>query len=119
MKVYAFDCDDTLWVSNGPVQRAALEGLIAQGNVVGLCGNWPVFVNSREVGQDWRHLISFLTPNPLGQAKAVALATLSAHIPAEEHVFVGNIDRGHNDQKAAKTAGWRFIKEDDFARGVR
>ena len=40
MKVYAFDVDETLYLSHGPVQREVLVALRAEGHVLGLCGNW-------------------------------------------------------------------------------
>jgi hypothetical protein len=40
MKVYAFDVDETLYLSHGPVQWEALVALRAEGHVLGLCGNW-------------------------------------------------------------------------------
>jgi hypothetical protein len=43
MVVYAFDVDETLEVSNGPVKLLDLAKLREQGHIVGLCGNWAAF----------------------------------------------------------------------------
>ncbi len=40
MAVYAFDVDDTLEVSEGPVKLSDLVDLREHGHIVGLCGNW-------------------------------------------------------------------------------
>lgn len=116
--LFAFDVDDTLEVSNGPVTVGALRELVAQGHIVGLCGNWAVFV--RAVA-DWQRLISFL--GPLGISKAEFLVQLRLHVAAADYVMVGNDPlTGHGcslDRSAADEAGWRFIIERDFATGKR
>lgn len=117
-QLFAFDVDDTLEVANGPVTVSALRELVAQGHIVGLCGNWAVFV--RAVG-DWQRLISFL--GPLGISKAEFLVQLRLHVPAADYVMIGNdpqTGRGSSlDRSAADEAGWRFILERDFAAGTR
>lgn len=115
MNVYAIDCDDTLEVLNGPVKLIDLMALRNQGHVVGTCGNWPAMVCKVP---DWMHRFSFIYQLP-GDQKAKYLIALKTHIVAEEYIFVGNCDRGHNDQVSALEAGWRFIKESDFAAGAR
>jgi hypothetical protein len=40
MKLYAFDVDDTLEISNGPVCLADMQALRNSGHIIGLCGNW-------------------------------------------------------------------------------
>ena len=40
MNIYAFDVDDTLDVSGGPISVVSLGGLKSQGHIVGLNGNW-------------------------------------------------------------------------------
>src|SRR6266705_4721588 len=40
--VYAFDVDETLEVSKGPVKLADLVKLREHGHVAGLCGNWSM-----------------------------------------------------------------------------
>ena len=47
MVVYAFDVDDTLEVSNGPVKLADLVKLREAGHIVGLCGNWAMVTQHR------------------------------------------------------------------------
>jgi hypothetical protein len=116
--VYAFDVDDTLEVSEGPVPVSALRELVEQGHIVGLCGNWAVLV--RAVA-DWHRFISFL--GPLGISKAEFLVQLKLHVPASDHVMVGNDpETGHGsspDSSSAAVANWRFILERDFAAGSR
>lgn len=123
--VYAFDVDHTLEVSEGPVTLASMMELRTQGHIVGLCGNWGVFV-MRVPG--WWHLISFFN---VGQIKNVYLWELAQRIQADEYVMVGNIGPldaaswgfpqtgGSDDMSQARGAGWRFIKEADFANGSR
>ena len=40
MKIYAFDVDDTLEVSGGPVSIVSVRSLRPEGHIVGLNGNW-------------------------------------------------------------------------------
>ena len=42
MVVYAFDVDETLEVSKGPVKLSDLVKLREHGHIVGLCGNWAM-----------------------------------------------------------------------------
>lgn len=138
MKVYAFDIDETIEVSNGPVTLGMMQELKSQGHIVGLCGNWALFVQRV---QGWHHLISFVNcappmfldrlneqNKPVRVDKAFFLQELARYIPADEYVMVGNIKGqknklgivcGSEDDEGARIAGWRFIKEDDFAEGVR
>ena len=46
MKIYAFDVDDTLEVSGGPISIVSVGSLKAQGHIVGLNGNWAVVVQT-------------------------------------------------------------------------
>lgn len=122
MKVYAFDVDETLEVSRGPVTIQSLKDLRAEGNIVGICGNMQVACRI----PDWHLFCSFL-----GQGycdKRTFLLGLSQNIVADEYVMVGNMmgrvnSLGHvcgsMDDAAANLAGWRFILEDEFAKGVR
>lgn len=117
LKVYAFDVDETLEASAGPVTLASMMQLRNEGHIVGICGNWAAFCQ-RVVG--WQHLISFMnagTPN-----KETHLAHIKQFVPADDFVMVGNIQGvsgASDDQGAAARAGWRFIKESDFAAGAR
>jgi hypothetical protein len=94
MIVYAFDVDETLEVSNGPVKLLDLAKLREQGHIVGLCGNWAMVTLHCP---DWHHICSFVG-------------------------MVGNIlgiSGASDDRGAAERAGWRFIQESAFARGAR
>lgn len=129
--VYAFDVDDTLEVSNGPVTLASMMELRVQGHIVGLCGNWGVFL---ERVPGWQHLISFFNYNCSDKVTfltdmAMRLSATGAH----EFVMVGNVGPlcsrayrieqtgGSNDFLSSRLAAgdWRFINASDFARGSR
>jgi hypothetical protein len=116
--LYAFDVDHTLEVSDGPVPIAALGALRKEGHIVGLCGNWAVFVRSVP---EWHRMVSFVGPFQL--SKADFLVQLRLYMRASEYVMVGNdppTGWGKSaDREAAEEAGWRFIREADFAAGAR
>ena len=117
MAVYAFDVDETLEVSKGPVKLADLVALREHGHIVGLCGNWAMVTLHRP---DWHHFCSFV--GPCGIEKDDFLRQLRQYVPAPDYVMVGNIpgvSGASDDQGAAERAGWRFIKESEFARGAR
>lgn len=122
MKCYAFDVDETLEISPstpGPVTLAMLIELRQQGHILGLCGNWAA-VTMQVNG--WHFLFSFL--GQMNMQKHEFLISLRQFIRAEDFVMVGNDHsrKAHvspNDALYAKLAGWRFICEDDFARGSR
>lgn len=115
--VYAFDVDETLEVSGGPIKLQDLMDLRVQGHIVGLCGNWAALTMQVP---GWQYLVSFLgegAPN-----KEAALINLKRYIPADDYVMVGNIlgvSGASDDKGAAERAGWRFIKEADYAAGAR
>lgn len=120
--VYAFDVDETLEISNGPVKLQAMMDLRIQGHIVGLCGNWGHFCRTLT---GWQHLISFMN---IGCEKAPFLYGLKAYAAADDYVMVGNVFGeknklgfvcGSHDSVAAAQAGWRFIKEDAFSEGAR
>lgn len=116
MKVYAFDVDETLEVSTGPVKLQSMMDLRVAGHIVGVCGNMVPFC--RVPG--WQHLVSFLGPGAL--PKETFLSNLKTNVPADEYIMVGNVlgvSGASDDQGAAARAGWRFIKESDFAAGAR
>lgn len=103
MKIYAFDVDETLEVSVGPITLASLVELAEAGHVVGLCGNWAV-VTGRVQG--WHRLFSFL--GSMGLSKADFLRQIRQYVPAEEYVMVGNIvgvSGASDDAGAAREAG--------------
>jgi len=117
MVVYAFDVDETLEVSTGPVQLFDLVKLRENGHIVGLCGNWAMVTRHCP---DWHHICSFV--EPCGIEKDDFLRQLRQYIPADDYVMVGNIlgvSGASDDRGAAERAGWRFIQEREFANGVR
>lgn len=137
MKIYAFDVDETLEISNGPVPLESMRELRDQGHIVGICGNWGLFAQRVP---NWQSYVSFINCAPplfiqqmnsqgtVRMDKAWFLQELQRYIPAEECIMVGNIYGeknslgfvcGSQDSEAAQIAGWRFIREDDFAKGVR
>lgn len=117
MKVYAFDVDETLDIAGGPVALSLLADLRSQGHVVGLCGNWGYFCMRLS---NWPELISVIIN--LGTPKDWAMSHFRQNVMAEEYILVGNIlgvSGASDDKGAAERAGWRFIKESDFAAGAR
>lgn len=121
MKLYAFDVDHTLNVAEGPVGLETVAELRNQGHITGLCGNWAVVTGQVPY---WWLAFSFL--GPLSMTKAEFLRHIAQYVRADEYVLVGNDPmntsvRGaiSNDIGAAGEAGWRFIREQDFANGVR
>ncbi len=117
MRIYAFDVDDTLEVSAGPVSNVSIVKLKTAGHIVGLNGNWAAAVRTV---LDWHYLFSFI--GPMEMSKDRFLAQIKTYVPADDYVMVGNIlgvSGASDDQGAALLAGWRFIKESDFAAGER
>jgi hypothetical protein len=117
MKISAFYVDDTLEVSGGPVSIASVDSLKLHGHILGLNGNWAVVVQSVPL---WHRIFSFI--GPMEMSKDIFLNQLRTYIPADDYIMVGNIkgiSGGSDDEEAAKSAGWRFIKESDFAEGAR
>lgn len=116
--VYAFDVDETLEVSGGPVLVESLRELHRMGHTIGICGNFHVGTHGIP---DWPRLFSFL--GSMGMTKAGFLQQIKTYTPpADDYVMVGNDDRyfgQSKDKQAADEAGWRFIREHDFAAGVR
>jgi hypothetical protein len=117
-RVYAFDVDETLEISDGPVAVDALRTLRDEGHIVGLCGNWAVFVRAVP---EWHRVVSFL--GPLQITKSDFLFQLRSYVEATDYVMVGNDPTtgwgSSPDRDAAEQAGGRFIREADFAAGVR
>ncbi len=136
MKVYAFDVDECLETSNGPVTVEMLRELRKEGHVLGICGNLSAFLPRIPT---WHEFISFTMNFDFGFNGWYGMGLIPKPIwlhcfqhvafpGAEEYVMVGNIfgeknGLGHvcgsHDNEAAQQAGWRFIKEDDFAAGAR
>ena len=59
MKIYAFDVDETLEVSGGPISIISVGSLKGQGHIVGLNGNWAAVVQTVSV---WHRIFSFIGP---------------------------------------------------------
>src|SRR5262245_12788727 len=117
MRIYAFDVDDTLEVSGGPVTMISVQNLNPQGHIVGLNCNWTVVVQAVPM---WHRIFSFI--GPMEMSKEIFLIQLKTYIPADDYIMVGNvkgISGTSDDQGAADLAGWRFIKESNFAAGAR
>lgn len=117
MRIYAFDVDETLEISGGPIKLADVGDLVIAGNVVGICGNWAVFVRSV---RNWSDFVSFV--GPMLMRKSEFLTQIKTYIPAESYIMVGNIKgiTGQSDDLgAAQEAGWTFLSEGEFANGAR
>jgi hypothetical protein len=116
-RVYAFDVDETLEVSNGPVSLGAVLSLRWDGHIIGLCGNYAAVTTQVF---HWDKIFSFI--GPMGLSKEAFLGEIQKYCPADEYVMVGNIlgvSGSSDDQGAAERSGWRFIKESAFAEGAR
>jgi hypothetical protein len=117
MNLFAFDVDDTLELSNGPVRLADLQALRDSGHIVGLCGNWGLVTRSVP---DWHERVSFI--GPISGSKTDFLIQLRTHVPADRYVMVGNDPRiwgASDDATASREAGFHFIREAEFASGAR
>ena len=119
MKIYAFDVDDTMEMSGGPVTISMVENEYRAGNLIGLLGNWMLAIQS---WSDWWIAISFLYfqgDSPSGE-KDYWMWVIKRAVIAQEYVMVGNgPGLGYNDKAASERGGFRFISENDFARGER
>ena len=110
--VYAFDVDDTLEISSGPIPISACKELAGQGHIVGLCGNFSA-VTQHVPG--WYNIFSFI--GPMAMTKADFLKQIKTYVPARYYFMIGNVPgRGgtSDDVGAARAAGWQFIEECDF-----
>jgi len=88
MKIYAFDVDDTLDASGGPVSIMSVRSLRDQGHIVGLNGNWAVIVQAVPL---WHRIFSFI--GPMEMSKDSFLTQLKK-ILADDYIMVGNIKGG-------------------------
>lgn len=91
MKVYAFDVDETMETSNGPVTVDMLRELRGQGHIVGLCGALCRFLQKVP---DWHEVISFTLNFDFGFNGWYAPYGLNSPIPKPvwlEYVMVGNV----------------------------
>lgn len=142
IKIYAYDIDECLWTSNGPITETMLRQLRSEGHILGICGNLSAFL-PRAPG--WHEYISVTMNFDFGYVdpktginlynmhlipKAIWLHCFQhvAFPDAEEYVMVGNVFGqknslgivcGSRDNEAAAQAGWRFIDESSFAAGAR
>lgn len=111
MKIYAFDVDDTLEISNGPIPIKKLRQLRENGHIVGICGNWQKFITAVP---DWRDIINFFQ---VGLPKTNFLIELKAQLSyifqIDEFVMIGNLS---SDIDVAQAANWTFVKESDFVK---
>jgi len=117
MNLYLFDVDETLEISGGPIKIQQLINLKKEGHIIGLCGNWAVFVN--RVG-GWHHLISLFGPQGWPR-KHMFMIVCRQVIPADRYIMVGNVNPSnapYSDKEEAELAGWEFIEERDFKAGV-
>ena len=117
--IYAFDVDETLEVSGGPILLTTLRDIRARQNLVlmGLCGNFAVVTMRIHWWHDLFHFIG-----PMSMTKDEFLRQIKTYVPASDYVMVGNIlgvSGKSDDAGAAARAGWRFIRESDFASGTR
>lgn len=114
MRIIAFDVDETLDVSGGPVPVVELFTLHALGDVVGLCGNWALAIQRCP---ELLRVVSFI--GPMEMAKDAFLMQIRRYIPAEEYIMVGNVlgvSGASDDEGAAVRGGWHFVKETDYRR---
>ena len=113
-KCFAFDVDETLDISNGPISVSSIKQLYDAGHIVGICGNWSHFVR---VVPNWNKMVSFVGQFYGYTSKTVFLTQLKNAIKVDEYIMIGN-DPAHfgnsNDIQAAQEAGWTFIREDQF-----
>jgi len=100
-----------------PFDPATLVVLRRAGHVLGLCGNWVVVTATVP---RWHRLFSFI--GPMEMSKASFLAQVKRHCAADDYVMIGNdplVFGQSPDREAAEQAGWRFLREAEFAAGAR
>ena len=132
--VWAFDVDDSLNFQGaphpGPIPIYQVIELRNQGMPTGICGN---FLNLLKYFPDAWKYFSFFQPTELQgtsvlahhQYKHLALIRIAKIMPAKRYIMVGNkmgdpnVRPGSQDDVQARLAKWEFIKESDFAKGVR
>src|SRR5260370_26481317 len=86
MVLYAFDVDQTLWLSGGPIKLADLMELRNSGHLLGLCGNFAAVTLRMP---EWHHLFSFI--GPMAMTKEAFLLQVRHHVPAAESAIDGDI----------------------------
>ena len=119
MKIcFAFDIDETLTISGGPIKPKVIQILHHHGHITGLCGNWSLYV---EKIPSWHDHLSFIGQFYGYTSKEVFLSQIKSAISrsgtCQRFIMVGN-DPAHfgnsNDIEAARLAGWEFVREDQF-----
>lgn len=100
MICYAFDCDNTLDISQGPVPVSALHKLIEQGHLVYIVS-----------GSGFCAQLDIPRFTPAG-ARNWILDQLKKKVKADRYVYVGDTE---GDLKAAQSVGWEFVYARDFA----
>lgn len=113
--VIAFDVDRILNISNGPIDIENMKLLKDAGYIVGICGDWSLFVR---LVDNWNDYVSFIGQwQQAGQTKTEFLKEFKQYIKADCYVLIGH-DPTHYDYsydiKAVKEAGWGFIRKDHF-----
>ena len=83
MVVYAFDVDETLEISKGPVKMVDLVKLREHGHIVGLCGNWAM-VTLHCPPTEVHALATFLREHG---AEAVTVADLGYVFARDNHLY--------------------------------
>ena len=133
MKVWAFDADNTLNIIGsphpGPIDLRDVVRLKNEGDVIGLVGNYyTAFKNWKDIFK----VINFYGPlfnhDKASYLGSVKMDISRARPEVRDFIMVGNrrIDAlaglvlaSANDDGQARLAGWRFIREIDFASGKR
>lgn len=112
MKVYAFDVDETLESSGGPISTSELKRLRDAGHIVGIIGNTFGYINKVI---DWHKTITFF--NITYTFKHVQLIYIKQKIKAQEYIFIGNTtpsNSPYSDRTEAEQAQWTFIDANDY-----
>ncbi len=129
MTVYLFDVDHTLECSNGPVKIQSMADLCNEGHITGICGNFTCFAKRVKY---WYKICSLFNTffmyerDGVRMDKTDFMLFVRSAVDADDYVLIGNSLRDKDkipdisdDEGSAERAGWRFIKEDAFARGAR
>ena len=130
VKVFSFDCDETLEISRGPIPISDLRKLHDIGHIVGIVGNWGLVLQQVP---DWHRFINFISltinvtdlqGNVYGD-KAWYLREFKNYVRADAYYHIGNrfgalnklgVVCGSDDEGNCARAGypWKFVKEDDW-----
>jgi hypothetical protein len=114
MAIIAFDVDETLEISGGPVKLHDLALLRTRGHTLGLCGNWGLVTH---FVAEWDKLFSFI--GPIGIDKPTFLKQLKTYVHGTRFVLVGNDHRlgsykSPDDFILSRDTGWEFVSELHF-----